>query len=175
MNLEKELKTIIKEIPDFPKPGISFKDITPILAHPELYNRCLQAMKAWATTHRPDYIAGIESRGFIFGFTLARDLQLPFIPLRKPGKLPRDVYSHSYDLEYGSATLELHKDDIKPGSRVIIHDDLLATGGTANAAIQLISNAGSEVVGLQFLVELLSLDASKKFPSALDINSLVSY
>src|SRR5690606_26027794 len=118
--LEQEIKDCIKEIPDFPRPGISFKDITPILSNPALRDKCLDAIAEWAQTLKPDAIAGIESRGFMFGFALAQRLNIPFVAIRKPGKLPREVYSCSYDLEYGSATLELHKEDIKPHSRVII-------------------------------------------------------
>ena len=152
--LEQELRDCIKEIPDFPKPGISFKDITPILSNPALCEKCVEAMVDWAKTLQPDVIAGVESRGFMFGFALAQKLGIPFVPIRKPGKLPREVYTCSYDLEYGTATLEIHKNDLKPGCRVIVHDDLLATGGTVGAAIKLITEAGATVVGAQFLVEL---------------------
>ena len=152
--LSEKLKNSIQEIPDFPKPGISFKDITPILADAQLSKEVIESITEWAKPLRPDVIAGIESRGFMFGFALAQALGLPFIPIRKPGKLPRDVFSKSYNLEYGSATLELHREDLKPGQRVIIHDDLLATGGTAAAAAHLCKDAGAEVVALHFLVEL---------------------
>lgn len=175
MSLEQEIKNIIKEVPDFPKPGISFKDITPLLSEPYLYNKALQAMVEWANHLNPDYITGIESRGFLFGFALARELNIPFIPLRKPGKLPREVLSFDYSLEYGSATLELHKEDIKSNSRVIIHDDLLATGGTVAAAKKLIEAAGSHVIGMQFLVELSFLNARTHFPKDFNIFSLCTY
>ncbi|WP_417612455.1 adenine phosphoribosyltransferase [Owenweeksia hongkongensis] len=173
--LEKELRDCIKEIPDFPKPGISFKDITPILSNPVLCRKCVEAMAEWAKGLNPDIIAGVESRGFMFGFALAQKLNIPFVPIRKPGKLPREVFSCSYDLEYGSATLELHKEDIKPGARVIVHDDLLATGGTVSAAIKLIESAGAEVIAAQFLVELSFLNGDTAFAQKLEKHSLVSY
>ena len=175
MELAQEIKSIIKEVPDFPKPGISFKDITPLLASPDLYNQALDSLVKWAKTLAPDYITGIESRGFILGFAIARELGIPFIPMRKPGKLPREVFSFDYSLEYGTATLELHKEDLKPGSRVIIHDDLLATGGTMAAAQKLVEAAKCEVVGLQFLVELSFLNGRSHFNSDIPIQSLVSY
>lgn len=173
--LEQELKDCIKEIPDFPKPGISFKDITPILSNPDLCAQGVEALYEWAKPLTPDYIAGIESRGFMFGFALAQRLKIPFVPIRKPGKLPRDVHSRSYDLEYGSATLEIHKDDIKPNSRVIIHDDLLATGGTFGAAVSLIESTGAHVVGAQFLVELHFLKGRESFADTIAIQSLATY
>ncbi len=173
--LEQELRDCIKEIPDFPKPGISFKDITPILSNPDLCNRCVNAMVEWAKKLNPGVIAGVESRGFMFGFALAQKLNIPFVPIRKPGKLPREVFTCSYDLEYGSATLELHKEDIKPGTRVIIHDDLLATGGTVGAAIQLIESAGAKVVAAQFLVELSFLNGDQAFTKEVLKHSLISY
>lgn len=175
MTLEQEIKSIIKEIPDFPKPGISFKDITPLLANTSIYNKILAELAKRAKLLQPDYIVGIESRGFLFGFALAMELGIPFAPLRKPGKLPREVFSTSYTLEYGEATLELHKGDLKPGSRVIIHDDLLATGGTAAAAIDLITKAECRTVGLQFLVELSFLKTTWDFDKSIPLESLVSY
>lgn len=175
MTLEQEIKSIIKEVPDFPKPGISFKDITPLLAEPKVYNKALQALTIKAKALQPDYIVGIESRGFLFGFALAKELGVPFVPLRKPGKLPREVFSASYSLEYGEATLELHKGDLKSGSKVIIHDDLLATGGTAGAAIDLIQTAGCTTAGLLFLVELSFLKSTWSFDKNLPLESLVRY
>ena len=175
MTLEQEIKSIIKEVPDFPKPGISFKDITPLLANTSIYNKILVELAKRAKLLQPDYIVGIESRGFLFGFALAMELGIPFAPLRKPGKLPREVFSTSYTLEYGEATLELHKGDLKPGSRVIIHDDLLATGGTASAAIDLITKAECRTVGLQFLVELSFLKTTWDFDKSIPLESLVSY
>lgn len=173
--LEQELRNCIKEIPDFPKPGISFKDITPILANPSLCHKCVQAMAEWAKVLNPDIIAGVESRGFMFGFAIAQKLNIPFVPIRKPGKLPREVYSCSYDLEYGAATLELHKEDIKPNARVIVHDDLLATGGTVGAAIQLIESAGAQVIGTQFLVELSFLNGGLSYGKEIEKHSLITY
>lgn len=173
--LSEKIKKCIQEIPDFPKPGISFKDITPILADAGLSSEILDEMLSWASELKPDYIAGMESRGFIFGFALAQKLGIGFIPIRKPGKLPRAVHSKNYDLEYGEATLQIHKGDIKPGGRVLVHDDLLATGGTADAAVELIKEAGGELAGLHFLVELEFLKGREKLPAGIPTISLVKY
>lgn len=173
--LQQKVRDCILEIPEFPKPGVSFKDITPLLNNASLSNEILDHMTEWAEPLRPDYIAGLESRGFMFGFALAQRLGVGFIPIRKPGKLPRSVFSHSYELEYGEATLELHQEDIKPGSRVLIHDDLLATGGTVSAAIALIERAGSEVAGLHFIIELTFLSGKTKLPPSVPYYSVVQY
>jgi adenine phosphoribosyltransferase len=173
--LSEKIIKAIAEIPDFPKPGISFKDITPILASPELSKELVENMARWARPLNPEYIVGIESRGFMLGFALAQKLDIGFIPVRKPGKLPREVYSQSYDLEYGSATVELHKEDIKPGARVIIHDDLLATGGTAEATAKLCSKAQAEVVGMHFIIELSFLKGRQLLPAHTNVLSEVIY
>ncbi len=173
--LSEKLKKTIAEIPDFPKPGISFKDITPILANAELSEELLEGMVKWAKPLNAEYIIGIESRGFMLGFALAQKLGIGFIPVRKPGKLPRAVYSEDYDLEYGSATIEVHKNDLKPNSRVIIHDDLLATGGTAEAAVKLCSKAGAHVVGMHFIIELSFLDGRSRLSEASNILSEIIY
>lgn len=173
--LSAKVKNAIAEVPDFPKPGISFKDITPLLANPTLSAELVESMANWAKSLQPDFIVGIESRGFMLGFSLAQKLGIGFIPVRKPGKLPRKVYSEDYDLEYGSATLELHQEDLPAGSRVIIHDDLLATGGTAEAAIKLCTKANAEVVGIHFIVELSFLNGRKLIPNNTTIFSEVIY
>lgn len=173
--LGQRIKNHIEEVRDFPKPGISFKDITPVLRNAELCSEILDEMELNARTLQPDIIVGLESRGFMFGFALAQRLNIAFIPVRKPGKLPRDVYSESYDLEYGSAVLELHREDILPESRVLIHDDLLATGGTAAAAASLIKRVNAHLVGYDFLVELAFLKGRHYLPAGVPVHSMVRY
>ena len=167
-DLSQKLKDTIRDVPDFPKPGILFKDITPVLADPKL---SLQVSEAFYSHWKGKGIAalvGIESRGFIYGLQLAQQLGVPFIPVRKAGKLPYKTVSHAYDLEYGSAEIEMHEDAIHPGDHVLIHDDLLATGGTARAAAQLVEKMKGKVVGYSFLVELSFLKGRDKL---LDKNS----
>ena len=146
----------IRAVPDFPEPGILFRDITPLLAEPAAFAQALD----WVAERcrGADAIVGIESRGFIIGAPVAQRLLLPFVPIRKAGKLPADTIARSYDLEYGSATIEMHADAIAPGSRVALLDDLLATGGTAEAAIQLILHTGAEISTIAFLIELEALN-----------------
>lgn len=145
---------LIRDIPNFPKEGILFKDITPVLADAESMRQVIDQFIKFSTPLRPDLIIGIESRGFVLGMPLALDLGLGFVPVRKMGKLPYDTVQEHYDLEYGTNTLEMHRDTIKPGQRVIITDDLLATGGTAAASIRLVEKLGGEVAGIAFMVEL---------------------
>jgi adenine phosphoribosyltransferase len=151
------VREMIRDVPDFPKPGIVFKDITPVLGDPRALACALDGMAAFAASTRADVIAGIESRGFIFGAPVARSLGLPFVPIRKPGKLPYTTIREDYTLEYGSGSLEAHTDAIRAGARVLIVDDLLATGGTARAAARLIERLGGSVCGLAFVVELVFL------------------
>ncbi len=157
---EKKLKEVIRDVPDFPKPGILFKDITPVLHLPEYRKTALEALlfsihnNIVLNQYRIDAIAGMESRGFLFGMMLADHLNVPFIPIRKAGKLPYHKISKSYNLEYGEATIEMHTDAVTPDMHVLIHDDLLATGGTAQATAQLIKQAGGVVAGFAFLIEL---------------------
>lgn len=174
--IENKIKDVIRDIPDFPKPGIIFKDITPIMMNPELSEEIIQHLVSLYKDQKIDKIAGIESRGFLFGYPLAIRLGLPFILIRKIGKLPYEKVSYSYDLEYGSSTIEMHTDAVKPGERILIHDDLLATGGSAAAAAELIKMCGGEVAGFNFLVSLSFLNGEEKLlPHSKNITNLVGY
>lgn len=157
-----DLTDLIRTIPDFPKPGIMFKDITPILQNPAAFRFVIDQMLEYLKTKKIDMIAGIESRGFMFGPTLAYLLGVGFVPIRKEGKLPWKTYQMSCCLEYGEAVLELHQDSIPKGAKVAILDDLLATGGTALCAAELIQKAGGKAESLSFLVELSFLEGKKK-------------
>lgn len=168
MSIESQLKSVIRNVPDFPKPGIIFKDITPIMMSPELSNDVLDHLFDMYSGKGVDAVAGVESRGFLFGYALAMRLNVPFILIRKKGKLPYDKLSHDYDLEYGSATIEMHTDALKNGQKVLIHDDLLATGGSAEAAALLIQKAGGDVYGFNFLVGLEFLAGEKKLQGISD-------
>ncbi|RYU89982.1 adenine phosphoribosyltransferase [Mucilaginibacter terrigena] len=160
--IEQQIKTAIRDIHDFPKPGIIFKDITPILKDPELCTKINDAFLEKLQGLHIDAVAGVESRGFLFGLTLANKLGVPFIPVRKAGKLPHTVKQKVYDLEYGTATIEVHTDAFNPGDRILIHDDLLATGGTVMATSQLIQEMGGEVVGFSFIVGLSFLNGIER-------------
>ena len=159
----------IRDVPDFPKPGIVFKDITPMLSDAQTFSATVDALRDLiveaAGERGIDRIAGIESRGFIFGAALAQRMGVGFIPLRKPGKLPWKTRRAEYQLEYGSDALEVHEDAVKPGERVAIVDDLLATGGTASAAASLLSEIGAELLGLFFVIELSFLQGRAKLPN----------
>ena len=168
------IKRLIRDIPDFPKPGIVFKDITPILSDPGAMARITGAFEAELEKLKPSRIIGIESRGFIFGSVLAASMSLPFTPIRKPGKLPHEVVSVSYELEYGNDTLEMHTDGVAEGESVVILDDLLATGGTAAAAAALVEKVGGKVAALGFVVELGFLNGREKLKGR-EIVSLVGY
>jgi adenine phosphoribosyltransferase len=149
-----ELKAVIRDIPDFPKPGIVFKDITPVLQNQELCTAIVEEFVDRLNGLEIDAIAGVESRGFLFGMMLANKLNIPFIPIRKQGKLPSKTIAESYKLEYGQATIEMHEDAFTAGSRILIHDDLLATGGTVVAASKLIEKLEGVVVGYAFVISL---------------------
>ena len=151
------LKNYIAEIIDFPKEGISFKDITPVLQDPEAFKYAVNKITEYAKDLNVDVVVGPEARGFLFGVPAALDLGVGFVPVRKPGKLPRAVETAHYELEYGTDSLCMHSDAIKPGQKVLIVDDLLATGGTLKATIELIERLGGEVVGCAFLIELVGL------------------
>jgi adenine phosphoribosyltransferase len=174
MTLAQEIKSVIRDVPDFPKNGIIFKDITPVLAKPLLCERIAYELADSWSEIKIDGIAGIESRGFIFGMQLAQILNVPFIPIRKAGKLPYKTIQHSYELEYGHATIEMHEDAVASGQHILIHDDLLATGGTAGAAAHLIQQVGGKVSGYSFLIELSFLKG-REMLNGYPVNSLVIY
>jgi adenine phosphoribosyltransferase len=169
-----DLKSLIREVPDFPKPGILFYDITTLLKNAAGFHAVIDALSAHYRDTKVDTILGIEARGFIFAPALAYALNAGFIPVRKPKKLPAECVSVTYDLEYGTDTLQMHKDAIGPGHRVLIIDDLLATGGTAAAAARMVCEAGGQVVGLGFVIELTFLNGRNKLAGA-DVFSLVQF
>lgn len=168
------LSESIRDVPNFPKKGITFKDITPILGDPELFKLSIDSLIKISGAEKADKIVGIDARGFIFGAAMAYKLGIGFIPLRKKGKLPWDSISEKYDLEYGSAEIEMHKDACAPGEFVLIVDDLLATGGTARAAANLIQTTEANLLGMTFLVELEFLKARDSYQN-LPITSLLKY
>ena len=172
--LEQELKSLIREVPDFPKPGILFYDITTLLKDATGLQKVLNALTAQYAGQKIDTVIGVESRGFIFAPYLATQLGAGFVPVRKPKKLPAEKASISYALEYGTDTLEIHRDAVQPGDNVIIVDDLLATGGTAKAVTELVEQLGGKVAGLSFVVELEFLSGRDKL-AGYDINSLLRY
>jgi adenine phosphoribosyltransferase len=171
---EIDLRTRIRDVPDFPKPGIVFKDIMPLLADPEALQQAVDQLTDWARPRKVDYVVGAEARGFILGSALAYQLGSGFVCARKPGKLPYLTVGAKYALEYGFDALEMHVDAIPRGSRVLVHDDLLATGGTARAKIDLVEQLGAEVVGVAFVIELAFLNGRDKL-YGYDIKSLVKY
>ena len=172
---ETEIREAIRDIPDYPKPGILFKDITTVLRDAALFQAILDEMQRRAVELRPDYVVGIEARGFIFGAPLAERLNAGFIPARKKGKLPGETISYSYVLEYGEDCIEIHQGAIEPGKRVLVVDDLLATGGTAEACVKLLQQANIEVVGLLFMIELAFLKGRERFTKGLSVESLVDF
>jgi adenine phosphoribosyltransferase len=169
-----DLAAHIRDIPDFPKPGILFKDITPLLLDPEALDQAVTQIADWARPLDVDYVVAAEARGFILGGALARDLGVGFVPARKPGKLPHDTVSAEYILEYGVDALEMHADALADGARVLLHDDLLATGGTAQALAELIESAGATIAGCAFLVELAFLGGRDRL-KGYDVNALLTY
>ena len=171
----KHLKKYINEVNDFPKQGIVFKDINPIYKEPKIWNELMLPLQKLIDTSKPDYIAGIESRGFIPASALAFKLDVGFIPIRKPNKLPGKVIGVNYKLEYGEDRLEMQQSSIEKNSNIIVIDDLLATGGTASAASKLIIEAGGNLIGFAFLVELTDLNGRKKLDNNLFIESLIKY
>jgi len=175
MNIKESIKAAVRDIPDFPKPGIIFKDITPILLDAELCDRITDYILE-SISQPFDAIVGVESRGFLFGLPLATKAGVPFIPARKKGKLPGETEAITYDLEYGTATIEIHKGHLKPGAKVLVHDDLLATGGTAKAAADLVNALNAEVVAFSFLINLGFLKGSEKLEEvSRNIYSIVEY
>ncbi len=169
-----DLKAYIRDIPDWPKEGILFRDITPLLADPGAFSRAVQALCEGYRQAGIEYVAAVEARGFIFGAAVAERLRAGFVPIRKKGKLPFDTQSISYDLEYGTDTLEVHSDAVGSGARVLMVDDLLATGGTMAAACRLVEKIGGEVVGISFLIELSDLAGIKKL-AGYDVRAVISY
>ena len=169
-----DLKALIREVPDFPKPGINFYDITTLLKQPDGLRRTVDALAAQFSGEKVDTVIGIEARGFIFAPALAYHMNAGFVPVRKPRKLPAECASISYDLEYGQDTLEIHRDAVGAGQRVIIADDLLATGGTARAVVDLVEQLGGEVAGLVFVVELEFLPGRERL-AGYDVRSLLKY
>ena len=170
----KKLEDYVVSIPDYPEPGIIFRDVTSILQDAEGLKLAIDSLQAELDGLDFDVIAGTESRGFIFGMPIAYNLHKPFVLVRKKGKLPRETVSASYDLEYGSAEIEMHKDSIKPGQKVVIVDDLIATGGTIEAAIKLVEQLGGEVVKVVFLMELAGLKGRERL-SGYDVASVICY
>jgi adenine phosphoribosyltransferase len=166
--IEQQIKAAIRDIPDFPKPGIIFKDVTPILKDHQLCQNVVDAFADRLQGVRVDAVAGVESRGFLFGLMLAMRLGVPFIPVRKAGKLPFTVKRKVYELEYGTATIELHTDAFEPGSHILIHDDLLATGGTVMATSELIQEMGGVVSGFSFVIGLGFLNGEERIRAISD-------
>lgn len=170
----KKMEDYVITIPDFPEPGIMFRDVTSVLADADGLHLAIDEMSKFLEGVDYDVIVGMESRGFIFGMPIAYNEHKPFILVRKKGKLPRETVEASYDLEYGSATIEVHKDDLKPGQKVVMVDDLIATGGTMKAAIDLVESLGCEVVKVVFLMELAGLNGREKL-QGYDVESVITY
>ena len=170
----KKIEEYVRSIPDFPEPGIIFRDITSVLQDADGLQLAIDSMIKLLDGVEYDVVAGTESRGFIFGVPIAYEMHKPFVPVRKKGKLPCETISQSYDLEYGQATIEMHKDSIKPGQKVVIVDDLIATGGTVEACIKMIERLGGEVVKVIFLMELKGLKGRERL-KGYDVASVISY
>jgi adenine phosphoribosyltransferase len=177
MHLSEKIRQSIRDVKDYPKPGIIFKDITPVLADPQLRKEIVQSLIAEFESENIDAIASTEARGFIFGSILAHELGVPFILVRKAGKLPYQTKSQEYNLEYGTAQIEMHIDAVKPGWRVLVHDDLLATGGTAGATAELIQHLNGVIAGFSFIINLSFLPGAENLEKRFGVKShfLVSY
>jgi adenine phosphoribosyltransferase len=169
-----DLRSMVREVPDFPKPGIGFKDITPLLVDPDALRQSVASLADWSAEREPDLVLGAEARGFWLGAAVACKLGCGFVPARRPGKLPPDTVSASYMLEYGENSLEVNSHTIGEGSRVVIHDDVLATGGTVEAIAGLVERLGGQVVGVNFVIELSFLEGRKRL-SEYDLYSLITY
>ncbi|UCF17921.1 MAG: adenine phosphoribosyltransferase [Phycisphaerales bacterium] len=169
-----DLRKYIRDIPDWPQEGILFRDITPLLGDPEAFAAAVEALSAGFTNAGIEYVAAVEARGFIFGSAVAKKLGAGFVPIRKKGKLPWQTESITYDLEYGTDTLEVHRDAFKNGTKVLMVDDLLATGGTMSAACKLVEKTGGKVVGIVFLIELTDLGGREKI-TGYDVKSIISF
>ena len=171
---ELDLRDRIRDVPDFPSEGIVFKDLMPLIGSAEAFHATVEHLAAWARPHRPDVILGAEARGFIFGGALAYELGCGFVPARKPGKLPWEKIRATYELEYGSDALEIHADAFAKGARVIVLDDVLATGGTARAKVELVEGLGGIVAGVLFVIELEFLHGRERL-AGYDVHSLITY
>ena len=171
---ELDLASLIRDVPDFPTEGIMFKDVMPLIADPVAFRETIDRLAAWAGLRTPDVILGDEARGFIFGGALAYALGCGFVTARKPGKLPWETIEARYALEYGTDALEVHVDAFKPGARVIVLDDVLATGGTAHAKVELVERLGGVVVGALFVIELSFLNGRERIPG-IDVHALIDY
>ena len=169
-----DLRDRVRDVPDFPTEGIVFKDLMPLIADPEYFAESIRQLAEWARPRSPDLVLGAEARGFIFGGALAFALGAGFVAARKPEKLPRETIEASYSLEYGTDSLQMHKDAVSEGSRVIVLDDVLATGGTARAKVELVESLGGIVVGVLFVIELSSLNGRERL-EGYDVHSLITY
>ena len=169
-----DLRALVREVPDFPQPGVGFKDISPLLADREALRYAIDELAAWGREKSPDLVVGAEARGFILGAAIARQIGCGFVPARRPGKLPPETVSVTYALEYGQNALELHPAAFWKGARVLIHDDVLATGGTVEAIGGLIEQLGGEVVGVGFIIDLTFLNGRSRLPQY-DIHALIEY
>jgi adenine phosphoribosyltransferase len=169
-----DLRDKVREVPDFPRPGVGFKDITPLLADPHALQETIEKLAEWAAPRKPDIVLGAEARGFILGGALADRIGCGFVPARRPGKLPPETVSATYALEYGQNSLELHPEAIGDGARVLIHDDVLATGGTVQAIGKLVEDLGGTVVGTAFIIELSFLNGRQKLGDW-DVHALIAY
>jgi adenine phosphoribosyltransferase len=169
-----DLRSKIREVADFPTPGVGFKDITPLLASPEALHETISRLGEWVSTKKPDLVLGAEARGFILGAAIADAAGCGFVPARRPGKLPPETVSASYMLEYGENSLELHPDLIPKGVRVVVHDDVLATGGTVEAICGLVKRLGGEVIGACFIIDLTFLGGRERL-AGLDVHALIDY
>jgi adenine phosphoribosyltransferase len=169
-----DLKTRVREVPDWPEPGVGFKDVSPLLRDPEALTQTIDDLAAWTRDHEPDLVLGAEARGFILGAAIAKEVPCGFVPARRPGKLPPETVSATYALEYGQNALELNANAIGNGTRVVIHDDVLATGGTVEAIGGLVEQLGGEVVGVNFIIELTFLGGRERL-AKYALHSLLSY
>jgi adenine phosphoribosyltransferase len=169
-----DLKTRVREVPDWPEPGVGFKDVSPLLRDPEALGQTITQLADWTREQRPDFVLGAEARGFILGAAIAKEVPCGFVPARRPGKLPPETVSATYALEYGQNALELNADAIGDGARVVVHDDVLATGGTVEAIAGLVEQLGGEVVGVAFIIALDFLNGRERL-EGYDVHALISY
>jgi adenine phosphoribosyltransferase len=169
-----DLKDRVRDVPDWPEPGVVFRDITPLLRDPDALDQTVRELAEWGKERTPDVVLGAEARGFILGAAIAREIGCGFVPARRPGKLPPETIGATYALEYGQNTLELHPETIRPGDRVLIHDDVLATGGTVEAIAGLVESLGGEVVGVAFIIELTFLGGRERL-QMYDFHALIAY